>query len=145
MRLSRKLAELAWELPQTSLGALVLCALFGTGQIESTRGARGRLFVRSKLGLGVSLGHFVFHSDQDSPFVPVGPENVDHEYGHAVQSRRLGPAYLPLIGVPSVLRVAYAIGHRALTGHRWSGYYRGYPELQADKLGGVDRRLRPPP
>ena len=40
----------------------------------------------------------------------MGPENVDHEYGHAVQSRRLGPAYLPLVGVPSVMRVAYAMG-----------------------------------
>ncbi len=97
------------------------------------------------MGLGVSLGFFVFHSEHDSPFVPVGRENADHEYGHALQSRKLGPVYLPLVGVPSVMRVAYAVGNRIVRGRRWAGYYRGYPELQADKLGGVDCRLRPRP
>lgn len=142
---SRGLRGLLWELPQTTLGAGAFVLLSLAGQVTERRLARGRVFVRTQMGLGVSLGHFVFHTDVDSPFVPVGRENVDHEYGHAVQSRRLGPLYLPLVGLPSVLRVGYAIGHRAVTGERWAGYYRGWPEAQADKLGGVDAKLRPRP
>ena len=140
-----KLAEVVWELPQTSLGALTFGAVLAARQVTQARTARGRVFVKTSMGLGVSLGHFVFYSEKDSPFVPVGPENADHEYGHARQSRRFGPAYLPLVGLPSVMRVVYAIGHRMVLGRRWAGYYRGYPERQADKLGGVDRTHRPVP
>jgi hypothetical protein len=75
----------------------------------------------------------------------VGRENADHEYGHALQSRRYGPLYLALVGVPSVLRAAYAVAHRARTGRRWASYYDAWPEAQADALGGVDRALRPAP
>jgi hypothetical protein len=63
-----------------------------------------------------------------------------HEHGHTFQSRLFGPLYLPLVGVPSVSRVLYAIAYRELTGRRWQGYFDGYPEDWADELGGVDRR-----
>jgi hypothetical protein len=53
----------------------------------------------------------------------------------------LGPLYLPLVGVPSSCRVAYAIAYRALTGRRWDGYFRGYPEDWADRLANVDSTL----
>lgn len=75
-----------------------------------------------------------------------GVRGLDHDrIRHSVQSRRLGPLYLPLVGVPSVARVAYAIGYRTVTGRRWGGYYEGWPERQADELGGVNRSLRPAP
>jgi len=145
MRLRRALRGVLWELPQTSLGAAAYLALVAAGQITAQARARGRVFVETRMGLGVSLGHFVFHASSDSPYVPVGPENRDHEYGHAVQSRRFGPLYLPLVGVPSVMRVAYAVAHRHLTGRRWAHYYDGWPEDDADLRGGVDRTLRPAP
>jgi hypothetical protein len=93
----------------------------------------------------MSLGLFVFFTQRDNPYVPVGPENRDHEFGHSYQSRGLGPLYLPIVGLSSEMRVLYAIAHRHLTGRRWAGYYDGFPEREADALGGVDRALRPPP
>jgi hypothetical protein len=133
-----------WELPQNTLGAATLALHAARGSARQVRWDRGCLLTEVDLG-AVSLGRFVFHSEVDSPYVPVGPENVDHEVGHALQSRRLGPLYLLVIGVPSVARVAYAVGYHRVHGRRWSRYYDGFPEKQADALGGVDRSLRPPP
>lgn len=140
---ARAALGLLWELPQTTLGAAVVATLGALGRIEEVRRARGRIFVRTDAGIGVSLGHVVLVSTADSPFVPVGDENVDHEYGHAVQSRRLGPLYLLLVGVPSVARVGFAVAHKVVLGRRWDGYYRGYPESEADRLGSVRVRHRP--
>ena len=63
----------------------------------------------------------------------------DHEIGHTFQSGWLGPLYLVLVGVPSVARGVYAVAYREWTGRRWRGYFDGWPERQADRLGGVDR------
>lgn len=135
---------LTWELPQTAIGAALFAAHVLRRAARAVSVERGAVFVEIDVG-AVSLGRFVFHSSEDSAYVPVGRENKDHEYGHALQSRRLGPLYLPVVGLPSVLRVAYAIGYRHLHGERWPRYYDGFPERQADELGGVDRRLRPAP
>jgi hypothetical protein len=144
-RAARSVLGVLWELPQTALGAAAVATLGALGHVEEVRRARGRIFVRTGASIGVSLGHFVLVSTSDSPFVPVGEENADHEYGHAVQSRRLGPLYLPLVGVPSVARVGFAVAHRILLGRRWAGYYRGYPESEADRLGSVRVGRRPRP
>jgi hypothetical protein len=67
------------------------------------------------------------------------------EHGHAPPSRRLGPLYLPVVDVASVARVVLAVAHRAALGRRWAGDCAGSPESDADRLGGVDARRRPPP
>lgn len=134
-----------WELPQNLLGAANLAVQLARGGVRGLDHDRDRLLIELAGDGAVSLGYFVFWSARDNAYVPVGPENRDHEYGHSVQSRLLGPLYLPLVGVPSVARVVYAVGHRTLTGKRWSGYYDGWPERQADALGGADRSLRPAP
>lgn len=139
------LASLLWEQPQTALGALNLGVQTLARNVAALSWTRGRVMVRLRGDGAVSLGLFVFYSDRDNAVIPVGAENIDHERGHAVQSRRLGPLYLPLVGVPSVLRVGYAVAHKLATGRRWGGYYEGWPERQADVLGGVDRSLRPAP
>lgn len=87
----------------------------------------------------------MFYGTRDSKFVALGPENIDHDYGHSIQSRTLGPLYIPLVGVPSVARALYATIYCKITGRRWARYYDGWPEKQADRLGGVDRSLRPAP
>jgi hypothetical protein len=138
------LRALAWELPQTALGAAVYVTQALRGAIRVVSVERGCVFVEVDEG-AVSLGRLVFYSRNDSRYVPVGEENRDHEYGHAVQSRRWGPLYLPVVGVTSALRVLYAVAWRATHETRWSGYYEGFPEDEADRLGGVDRSLRPAP
>jgi len=135
-----------WELPQNLLGLLNLGINFARRTIRHARFDRDRLMVEiSPRGNAVSLGYFVFWCAEDNPFVPVGPENIDHEYGHSIQSRWLGPLYLPVVGVPSMARVFYALGYKAIKGKRWGGYYSGFPENWADRLGGADVSRRPAP
>lgn len=142
---ARRLVSLVWELPQTALGALNYALQRGAGHVAATRVEDGRVLVELSVPGAISLGWFVFFTTTDNPVVPTGPENLRHELGHAVQSRWLGPLYLPVVGVPSVARVIYARAHVARTGRRWAHYYDGWPEKSADELGGVDRAQRPRP
>ena len=61
------------------------------------------------------------------------PTLWDHEHGHARQSLYLGPFYLFVIGIPSLL---WACLYRK---HKRGSYYAFYTEKWADKLGGVVR------
>ena len=140
-----QLAFLLWELPQSALGAATLLFMYALGKVRRLQRDRGRVLIELRGDGAVSLGLFVFYASCDSRFVPVGAENLDHELGHAIQSRLLGPLYLPLVGVPSALRVLYAIAYFCLHGRRWPGYYAGFPERWADRLGGADIALRPRP
>lgn len=62
------------------------------------------------------------------------PELYAHEYGHVKQSRILGPLYLFVIGIPSLL---WACWYRK---HKRGSYYAFYTEKWADRLGGVIRK-----
>ena len=131
---------IAWEAPQTALGALNLAIeLTRRGVARITR-EEGRIFVEVRGSRALSLGYFVFWTTVDSPIVRVNPDNKRHEYGHALQSRILGPLYLPIVGVSSTMRVAYALAQYAFTRKPWNGYYDGFPENWADRLGGVPPR-----
>lgn len=135
----RQVLAVLWELPQNQLGAGLLALHWVLGAVRSTQREHGRLFVESP-SVAVSLGHFVFWTPPTpSRHFFSDAATRDHEYGHTFQSRSLGPLYLLAVGVPSVSRVIYAIAYRELTGRRWRGYFDGYPERQADLLGGVDR------
>lgn len=84
----------------------------------------------------VSLGNYII---LDEGFLRVGGVTllnaVRHEKGHQKQSKMLGWFYLLIVGVPSVIRNVYARIFKK--SNEW--YYSGYPEKQADKLGGVSR------
>jgi hypothetical protein len=121
---------LLWEEPQSILGALLLLVRWTFGWVERIDWANGRLFIQSRGG-GVSLGLFVFYFR--------GSGVREHEYGHTFQSRWLGPLYLILVGIPSVSRVIYGWAYHRFTGEYWMGYFDGWPEKQADRLGGVTR------
>ena len=136
---------LLWEAPQNILGAGTLAAHLARGSAQRVAFADERVFIELRGDGAVSLGLFVFFSCKDNRFVPVGAENRDHEYGHSLQSRLLGPLYLPLVGLPSTMRVAYAMLYFQRHRRRWAHYYDAYPERWADVLGAVDRTLRPPP
>ena len=85
----------------------------------------------------MSLGPFVFLEGSADP--RKAQESVErrllvHEYGHTIQSLVLGPLYLPLIGMPSVIWLnAPALSrHRRKTG---ASYYRFYTERSANWIG----------
>jgi hypothetical protein len=141
----KRLARLAWEAPQSLLGAALYVALRMRGQIVREERDDGRRVCEISGDGAVSLGQFVFYTHHDGDYVPVGRENRAHEMGHARQSALLGPLYLGVVGVPSTMRVLYAIAYKRARGRRWDGYYAGFPERWADRLGGADTSLRPTP
>ena len=85
-----------WQLPQNILGLLVLLAT------EAFKTKDGRYWVTGKGGFGVSLGSFVIFGDMNGRYIPA-EKSIQHEMGHQKQSLYLGPLYLLLVGLPSVL------------------------------------------
>lgn len=84
---------------------------------------------RGGYAYGVSLGKYIFlykpKSDGDLT-------SERHEYGHSMQSLYLGPLYLIVIGLPSLLH--------AIWWKPGKGDYYSFPtEKWADRLGGVKR------
>lgn len=130
-----------WEAPQSLLGAGLGGLLLAVGRVQQVEIVSGRVVFRTR-DLGISLGHFCFYGEEGSRYFPPDPLMRQHELGHTFQSRWLGPLYLPLVGVPSVARAAYALMYREWSGHTWSGYFSGWPEDSADRLGGIPRAQR---
>ncbi len=135
----KRLALALWELPQNALGLALWGVERALGTAVDLERQDGRWMIESKLN-AVSLGHFVFWCPpRQSRYFVLDDQTRAHEFGHTFQSRWLGPLYLPLVGLPSVMRVLYAVAYREVTGQRWTHYFDGYPEAWADRLGGVVR------
>jgi hypothetical protein len=124
-----------WQLPQTILALIVL---------RANRKQSGKAYtidsfcmlVRYPDGFrrgyqeGISLGMFIFLDERKDFWT-----TVSHEYGHVIQSRILGPLYLPTIGLLSIsgaiIWSVFKLNPR--------NYYRLPWEWLADKMGGVRR------
>ncbi len=133
--LAQRCVLAVWELPQNALGAMLFGASWVAGKVTRVDVENGRCIIDA--GIGVSLGSFVFFSEAGNRYFVEDELQRRHEIGHTYQSRWLGPLYLPLVGIPSVGRVLYSMAHREITGRRWDGYFDGYPERWADRLGGI--------
>ncbi|MBR2747684.1 MAG: hypothetical protein IKD95_04970, partial [Bacteroidales bacterium] len=77
---------------------------------------------------GISLGNFVYFRK------PAYERLLRHEAGHCRQSRILGPLYLIVIGLPSLLWALWWNPGRPVP-YSWF-----YTERWADRLGGVVRK-----
>lgn len=113
-----------WCFPQMLLGFLV--RLF-------TKARRVDGYYEYSIRSGsVTLGEYIFlcpaHRDDETV--------LRHEYGHVLQSRRLGWLYLIVIGIPSFVWAGCFKRYRKR--HHVS-YYAFYTERWADKLGGIER------
>ena len=115
-----------WQLPQVLLGYAILL-YFRLGkhpdrhvlttpdgvQVWASKGMRG----------AISLGMLTVHG----PSV-LSPADIRHELGHTQQSRLLGPLYLLIVGIPSLV-------------HAWhwrpskGDYFAFWTERWANRLG----------
>jgi len=130
MKWWRILLAFTWELPQTIL-ALFLILLTRGDQRESMKYA---IVFWRQVYWGVSLGMFILLGRSYSGML--ADRTKKHEHGHTIQSMMLGPLYLIVVGLPSIV-------FNILTRFRilsWGSYYTRYPENWADQLGGVDER-----
>lgn len=117
-----------WQLPQNLLG-LILLAIYRPEMSFDYEGARLTFAQRMPSYAGISLGKYIilasrFASDNDS---------IQHEWGHTRQSRMLGPLYLFVVGLPSLLWAAWWHPGRGVS------YFSFFTERWADRLGGVKR------
>lgn len=79
---------------------------------------------------GVTLGNRIFLSEKyKGEYLQL---IIAHENGHVKQSKYLGPLYLFVIGIPSLL---WAWLHKSIAPKK--SYYSLYTEAWANKLGGV--------
>ena len=135
-----KLFIFLWQLPQNILGLLMVLVLRAKSTSYEIKRSDQVQWIRvfdSPWNNAVSLGFFIIVDIKTR-----GPLTVLHEYGHCIQSRRLGPLYLIIVGIPSILRNIYSrifINNKMNYGDAYDWYYSGYPEKQADKLAAIDR------
>lgn len=117
-----KVLAYIWQLPQNLLGLLFL--LFIRGEERHTLNGISFYYAKDFRG-GISLGRYIILGDKRE-------RSVRHEFGHCIQSRMLGPLYLIVVGLPSLI-------------HAWlckcddHSYYDYWCESWADRLGKVKR------
>ena len=128
---------LIWELPQNILGALlfIFFAVFSDSVILDDDDS---LEMYSPMMRGaISLGIFRVYAYK---YLGNGARYVElvrmHEKGHRNQSMMLGPLYLIVIGLPSLIWAALHSSVRRLGA---VDYYSFYTEKWADRLAGVKR------
>ncbi len=89
----------------------------------------------------MSLGRFLFLHES---YRPGDRALLTHEYGHTIQSLILGPLYLFVIGLPSLLWAGLPVFQRRRH-DRHVSYYSFYPEKWANALGARFARPRRDP
>jgi hypothetical protein len=109
-----------WQGLQTILGMIIVKI---SKAVISHRIEDVSVYRTDRLIGGMSLGQVILLGQA------IGPHSEAHEYGHCRQSRILGPFYLLVVGVPSLIS-------RMFPSDTW---YRRWPESWADRLGGVER------
>ena len=122
----KKVLLYVWQLPQNLIGLLL--RLFWKTEFKIEYKDK-TIRVCSKFPSGISLGETILLKNA----IPV---DIKHEYGHTRQSLYLGPLYLFVIGIPSIL---WAATYKLFKKDYYTSFYT---EIWADKLGGVKRQER---
>lgn len=125
-----------WQLPQNLLGLLLMLFLRPLRRVVTDIDTIAAVYVSERMSGGISLGDYAYVSKVSSR----DEKTIRHEgIGHPRQSMMLGPLYLPVIGLPSLLH-AWLNGVIGCCDRHPDGYYHFYTEKWADRLGGVKRQ-----
>lgn len=128
-----------WQLPQNLCGIIYrsisednrICII----ENNDSRSVGAKVYLQKTKG-GVSLGKYIFINQDytDKEIV------IKHECGHVKQSKILGPLYLLVIGIPSILHTWL----NNYIGCCWKNgkynYYHFYTEKWANKLMSIELR-----
>lgn len=140
MKLIKEIILWIWQILQ-NIGGLIVIAIMGYEKVLTTENGN-KVYFSKKMSGGISLGKYSIISDRyvskhmtDDEILTL--DVTKHEaLGHGKQSRILGPFYLFVIGIPSIV---WAGLYGAVIPYTKNGYYRFYTEKWADKLAGVVR------
>lgn len=112
-----------WQLPQY-IAAIVMWPFLGKKTKVADRHFNA-CYLGENMSGGISLGPIAYVS----PRLVKSPTGIAHELdGHTVQSKILGPLYLFIIGIPSILNAAFDFT---------DCYYDFYPEKWANKCAKI--------
>lgn len=145
--------QFTWCLPQTLVGLAVLLVC-KVRKADTLRYKRTVVSVYPNKQGSVSLGMFIMvHSlplttetdkmkfDVYDPKLKMRIGQADtllrHEHGHTIQSMILGPLFLLVIGLPSIVWAGLFDGYCQKHG---VSYYSFYTERWADKISGIERK-----
>ena len=134
LRVVYYILQWTWGLPQNLAGLAV--RIFARGKPAGFyKGAAVKDWNREDGSM--ALGMFIFmcpgYGEREREYV------LAHEYGHTIQSIILGPLFLPVIGLPSILWASLPACRKYRQTKNVS-YYRFYPEAWANRLGQPDGR-----
>lgn len=117
-----------WQLPQTIVALIYFLYLRYKDEILDTCTFQGAVvFIKKKSYGSVTLGNHIFLSPRATD------TTIRHEWGHTRQSLILGPLYLIVIGIPSII---WAATHRTIAPS--TPYFNFFTEKWANRLGCVD-------
>ena len=128
-----------WQLPQNLLGLLLIMFYKPEYNIVFNE---NKVYFSSKMYGGISLGKYSIVSKYkyyNGNITKILKDNtVLHEsLGHGKQSKILGPLYLIVIGLPSII---WAGLYGSVIKSTKNGYYKFYTERWADKLANIERK-----
>lgn len=122
-----------WQIPQNLVGMFMWLwfKLFGGGVEAIVKNKYSRVFTSKGMRGGISLGCFAF---VDTYYANVKTV-IMHEQGHMWDSKLMGPLYLLIIGLPSILNAQFDFT---------KCYYDFFTEKRANKHAGlgVDKNCR---
>lgn len=123
------LIQFTWALPQNLFG-FILTRKYRNGKKENF--FTSKIYYHNEKWGGISLGMFiVINGKKDEDWINT---TKVHEYGHTIQSLILGPLYLFVIGIPSMIW-CNAKKYNAMRKEKGVSYFDFYPEKWANYLG----------
>lgn len=138
-----KLLWSLWQLPQYLLGHLIVKILNAKKDDEQSKTFNGisDVYLCSQ-NIGVSFGPVIIYGTMFKTLDDMPWCTNHHEHGHARQSRYLGPLYLLIVGLPSLIMNMMSTYSLYKGSKRfYLNYYNRFPESWADKLGGVKHSI----
>ena len=126
-----------WQLPQNLCGIIYrsiskdnrICVI----ENDDSRSVGAKVYLQRAKG-GVTLGKYVFINQDYTDKEAV----IKHECGHVKQSKILGPLYLLVIGIPSILHAWLSNYIGCCWKNGKYNYYHFYTEKWANKLMGIE-------
>ena len=116
--------QATWGIIQNVIGLLLWLILLIINPKRRIQMFYGDIVSEWKIKRSLSLGIFIFLGRNDQRIVV-------HEYGHSIQSMILGPFYLILIGIPSLI---WSMCFNKYRTKNRKNYYLFYTERWANKL-----------
>lgn len=144
MKLLKEILLYIWQLPQNLLGLILLLFYRPEKKLVAKNG--NLVYFAKNMPGGISLGKYSIisksyytYSARSDDAKALELDVTKHEaLGHGTQSKYLGPFYLPVIGLPSIIW-ASLYGDTKWFPYTKNGYYVFYTEKWADKLAGIVR------